>query len=71
MNETNGLPHKEWTPEQLKAYLAEMQKKFTIEDLLEYINAPEDEVLIPAEQVLAEMDEIIRTREAKERASNK
>jgi hypothetical protein len=65
---TNGQPLPDWTPEEKAAIYAEMKKKFTVEDLLGYIN-DEDEK-IPAEQVLAEMEEIVRRVEARKRGES-
>ena len=48
---TNGPPLPDYTPEEKAAIYAEMKKKFTVEDLLGYINDEGEKV--PAEQVLA------------------
>jgi len=62
MSETNGTPRPDWTPEQKQAIYAEMQKLFTVEDLLGYIN--DDEEKIPIDQVMAEAEEMLRQMRA-------
>lgn len=59
---TNGQPLPDWTPEEKAAIYAKMKKKFTVEDLIEYIE--DDEEKFPAEQVLAELEEMIRKARA-------
>jgi hypothetical protein len=56
-------PMPDWTPEQKKVIYEEMQKKFTVEDLLGYIN-DEDEK-IPMEQVMAEIEAVLAEVRAK------
>lgn len=65
---TNGRPLPDYTPEEKAAIYAEMKKKFTVEDLLGYINdedekVPLDEVIAKAEAILAEAE--ARKREAR------
>ena len=60
---TNNQPLPDYTPEEKAAIYAEMKKKFTVEDLLGYINDEDEKV--PAEQVLAEAEEIVRQAEAR------
>ena len=55
---TNGQPLPDYTPEQKAAIYAEMKKKFTVEDLLGYIN-DEDEKF-PLDEVLAKAEAIAR-----------
>jgi hypothetical protein len=57
-NPTNGQPLPDWTPEEKAAIYAEMKKKFTVEDLIEYIE--DDDEKFPADQVLAELEEMVR-----------
>jgi hypothetical protein len=64
-NPTNGHPLPDWTPEEKAVIYAEMQKKFTVEDLLGYVN-DEDEK-IPAEVVMAKAEELLRQIEARKR----
>ena len=60
---TNGQPLPDYTPEEKAATYAEMKKKFTVEDLLGYVNDEDEKV--PADQVLAEAEEIVRRAEAR------
>ena len=60
---TNGQPLPDYTPEQKAAICAEMKKKFTVEDLIEYIE--DDDEKYPAEQVLEEMEQIVREAKAR------
>jgi hypothetical protein len=53
----------DWTPEQKKAIYAEMQKLFTVEDLLGYINDTDEK--IPMEQVMAEAEALLAELKAK------
>lgn len=57
-----ATPYPDWTPEQKKAIYAEMQKKFTAEDLLGYINDTDEK--FPMEELMARVDAVL----AKERA---
>jgi hypothetical protein len=52
-----------WTPEEKAAIYAEMKKKFTVEKLIEYIE--DDEEKFPAEQVLVEIEEMVRKAQAR------
>ena len=65
---TNGQPLPDYTPEEKAAIYAEMKKKFTVEDLLGYINDESEK--FPAEQVLAEMEEIVHRVEARKRGES-
>jgi len=58
MSEQNGEPIREYTPEELAVIYAKFRTQFTAEDLIGYIDDIEDTV--PAEQVLAEMEAIVR-----------
>lgn len=58
VNPTNDQPLPDYTPEQKAEILAEMKKKFTVEDLIGYIE--NDEPVVPADEVMAKADEIIR-----------
>jgi hypothetical protein len=50
-------PLPEYTPEEMAAILAKHKKNFTCEKLIEYI---EDDVeTFPAEEVIAELEEIV------------
>lgn len=69
MSEPTGAPLPDWTPEQKKAIYAEMKKKFTVEDLLGYIN-DEDEKF-PMEQVMAEAKTLLAEIEARKAAEKK
>jgi hypothetical protein len=53
-------PLPNWTPEEKAAIYAEMKKKFTVEKLIE-----DDEEKFPAEQVLAEIEEMVRKAQAR------
>jgi hypothetical protein len=62
---TNGPPRQpDWTPEEKARIFAEMHKRFTVEDLLGYVN-DEDEK-IPAEVVMARAEELLRQLEARD-----
>ena len=58
MNETNGLPHPDFTPEQKAAIYAKYKKLFSVEDLIGYIE--DNEPVYPFDQVLEEVDQQIR-----------
>ena len=55
-------PLREYTPEELKAIYAKFKKEFTVERLIEYIE--DDDEKVPAGQVLAEIEEIVRRSES-------
>ena len=55
---TNGQTLPDYTPEERAAIYAEMKKRFTVEDLLGYIN--DEGERFPAEQVLVEAEQIVR-----------
>ena len=65
-DETNGLMP-DWTPEQKAAIYAEMKAKFTADDLYGYIEDTGEK--FPAEQVLAEMEAIVREIAAGKKAA--
>ncbi len=56
-------PLPNWTPEEKAAIYAEMKKKFTVEKLIEYIE--DDAEKFPAEQVLVEIEEMVRKAQAR------
>ena len=56
-------PLPDYTPEQKVAIYAKYKKLFTVEDLIGYIENTDP--TFPAEQVLAEADEIVRAYELK------
>lgn len=51
-------PTPDWTPEERAAILAQGKKEFPVERLIEYIE--DDDERFPAEQVLAELEEMAR-----------
>ena len=57
---THALP--DWTPEQKKAICADMKQQFPVERLIEYIE--DDDEKFPAEQVLAEVEQMVQKAEA-------
>jgi hypothetical protein len=50
----------DFTPEEIAQVMAEMKAKFTADDLYDYIENTEEG--IPADVVMAEIDEIIRKK---------
>jgi hypothetical protein len=54
----NNPPLPDWTPEEKAAIYAKFKKQFTVEKLIEYIE--DDEEKFPAEQVLMEIEEMVR-----------
>ncbi len=63
MNTSSPAPYPDYTPEQKAAIYAKYKKLFTVEDLIGYIE--NDEPTIPAEQVMAAGDAIVREYELK------
>lgn len=59
---SNNEQLRDYTPDELRAIYAQLKKKFTVEDLIEYIE--DDEEKFPAGQVLAEVEEIVRRSDA-------
>lgn len=51
-------PMPDWTPDERAAILAQGKEEFTVERLIEYIE--DDDERFPAEQVLAELEEMAR-----------
>jgi hypothetical protein len=51
-------PLREFTPEELRAIYARHKKQFTVERLIEYIE--DDQPKVPADVVLAEIEELVR-----------
>ncbi len=65
MNESNQATAPEYTPEEMAALYAKHKALFTAEDLLGYVE--DDEPIFPIEEVLAEVEDLIRSEEAKRR----
>ena len=65
MNATNSEAYPDYTPEEKTAIYAKYKKLFTVDDLIGYIE--NDEPTFPAEQVMAEVDEIVRAYELNRR----
>jgi hypothetical protein len=65
---TNGQPLPDYTPEEKAAISAEMKKKFTVEDLLGYVNDEDEKV--PLDEVIAKAEEIIRRTKARKQGAD-
>ncbi len=65
MNAPNQTTAPEYTPEEMAALYAKHKALFTAEDLLGYVE--DDEPIFPIEEVLAEVEDLIRSEEAKRR----
>ncbi len=61
MTPTNDQPLPDYTPEQQAEILAEMKKRFTLEDLLEY--ADWDGQFVPFDEVMAKAEAMLRQAE--------
>jgi hypothetical protein len=65
MTPQNGEPVREYTPEEMAAICAKFKQQFTVEDLLGYINDEGEKV--PAEEVMAKAEALLRQIEARNR----